>query len=155
LASHKTFMALALLESQKALPACLPNPPVGCVLVRNGQIVASGYTRAPGEHHAEADALAKIVEPMTGLTAYVTLEPCSFQGRTPSCADELIKQGIEKVVVALVDPDPRNNGRGLKKLCQAGVEVVQGVYAEKVSEFLGTYLYQADSDLKSDDGPHE
>src|SRR5690554_3983961 len=101
-------MALALLESQKALPACLPNPPVGCVLVRNEQVVSSGYTRAPGEYHAEADALAKIVEPMRGLTAYVTLEPCSFHGRTPSCADELVKRGIEKVVVALVDPDPRN-----------------------------------------------
>lgn len=151
MASHETFMALALLESQKALPACLPNPPVGCVLVRNEQVVSSGYTRAPGEYHAEADALAKIVEPMRGLTAYVTLEPCSFHGRTPSCADELVKHGIEKVVVALVDPDPRNNGQGLKKLSRAGVEVVQGVYADKVGEFLETYLYHADSELKSND----
>lgn len=140
LASHETFMALALLESKRALPDCLPNPPVGCVLVRDGQVFATGYTKAPGEYHAEADALAKCSEPLTGLTAYVTLEPCSFHGRTPSCADALIKQGIEQVVVALVDPDPRNNGQGLKKLRQADVDVVHGIYAQEVSEFLEQYL---------------
>lgn len=133
-------MALALSESKKALPDCLPNPPVGCVLVRDGQVVATGYTKAPGEYHAEADALAKCSAPLMELTAYVTLEPCSFHGRTPSCADALIKHGIERVVVALVDPDPRNNGQGLGKLRQAGVEVVQGVYAEEVREFLEQYL---------------
>ncbi|AZT85967.1 riboflavin-specific deaminase [Marinobacter sp. NP-4(2019)] len=133
-------MALALSESRKALPDCLPNPPVGCVLVRDGQIVAAGYTKAPGGFHAEADALAKCSEPLTGLTAYVTLEPCSFHGRTPSCADSLIKHGIERVVVALIDPDPRNNGQGLEKLRQAGVDVVRGIYTEEVSEFLEQYL---------------
>jgi pyrimidine deaminase RibD-like protein len=140
LASHETFMALALSESKKALPSCFPNPPVGCVLVRDGQVVATGYTKAPGEYHAEADALAKCSGPLTGLTAYVTLEPCSFHGRTPSCADALIKQGIKRVVVALVDPDPRNNGKGLEKLRQAGVDVVQGVCSGEVGEFLEPYL---------------
>ena len=140
MASHETFMALALSESKKALPGCLPNPPVGCVLVRNGQVVSMGYTRAPGKHHAEADALVNCSEPLSGLTAYVTLEPCSFHGRTPSCADALIDQGIKRVVVALVDPDPRNNGQGLEKLRQAGIEVVEGVYAGKVDEFLEQYL---------------
>lgn len=138
--SYETFMALALSESKKALPSCLPNPPVGCVLVRDEQVVSSGYTRAPGEYHAEADALAKSSGNLAGLTAYVTLEPCSFHGRTPSCADALIKHGIKRVVVALVDPDPRNNGQGLEKLRQAGVDVVQGVYAGEVGEFLEQYL---------------
>lgn len=133
-------MALALSESQKALPGCLPNPPVGCVLVRDDQVVSSGYTRAPGEYHAEADALVKCSGPLTGLTAYVTLEPCSFHGRTPSCADTLIKNGIKRVIIALVDPDPRNNGQGLEKLRQADVDVVQGIYAREVSEFLEQYL---------------
>ncbi|GAA0585927.1 bifunctional diaminohydroxyphosphoribosylaminopyrimidine deaminase/5-amino-6-(5-phosphoribosylamino)uracil reductase RibD [Halomonas salifodinae] len=140
MASHETFMALALSESKKALPGCLPNPPVGCVLVRDGLAVSTGYTRAPGEYHAEADALEKYSGPLSELTAYVTLEPCSFHGRTPSCADALIANGIKQVVVALVDPDPRNNGQGLEKLRQAGVEVVQGIGVGEVSEFLEQYL---------------
>jgi pyrimidine deaminase RibD-like protein len=133
-------MALALSESKKALPGCLPNPPVGCVLVRGGVVVSVGYTRAPGNYHAEADALAKYSGPFSELTAYVTLEPCSFHGRTPPCADALIKHGIKQVVVALVDPDSRNNGQGLDKLRQAGVDVVQGICAGEVSEFLEQYL---------------
>lgn len=140
MAIDESFMALALTESKKALPGCLPNPPVGCVLVREGQVVASGYTRAPGGYHAEADALAKFSGRLSGLTAYVTLEPCSFHGRTPSCADALIKRGIDRVVVALVDPDPRNNGQGLEKLRQAGIDVVLDVYAGEVREFLEQYL---------------
>jgi len=133
-------MALALSESKKALPGCLPNPPVGCVLVRDGRIVSRGYTRALGEHHAEVDALVNYSGPLSELTAYVTLEPCAFHGRTPSCADALISHGIGRVVVALIDPDPRNNGQGLERLRQAGVDVVQGVYAVQVSEFLEQYL---------------
>lgn len=109
-------------------------------MVRDGQVVAAGYTKVPGGFHAEADALAKCSEPLTGLTAYVTLEPCSFHGRTPSCADSLIKNGIERVVVALIDPDARNNGQGLEKLRQVGVDVVRGVYMGEVSEFLEQYL---------------
>lgn len=133
-------MALALSESKKALPGCLPNPPVGCVLVRGGVVVSVGHTRAPGKYHAEADALANYPGPLSELTAYVTLEPCSFHGRTPSCADALIAHGVERVVVALVDPDLRNNGLGLEKLRNAGIEVVEGVCAADVREFLEPYL---------------
>ncbi len=133
-------MMLALEESRKALPACLPNPPVGCILVKEGEVVAAGFTKAPGEHHAEAEALAKYDGPLNEVTAYVTLEPCSFQGRTPSCAEALIRKGVKRVVVALVDPDPRNNGLGLAKLKQAGVEVVEGVCRGEVLAFLGPYL---------------
>lgn len=140
MASHKAFMALALSESQKALPHCLPNPPVGCVLVKDDVVVSTGYTRAPGHYHAEADALANYAGSFSDLTAYVTLEPCSFHGRTPSCADALISKGISQVVVALIDPDPRNNGHGLEKLRRAGIRVIQGICEEEVSRFLGPYL---------------
>ncbi|MBL3824283.1 bifunctional diaminohydroxyphosphoribosylaminopyrimidine deaminase/5-amino-6-(5-phosphoribosylamino)uracil reductase RibD [Marinobacter sp. MW3] len=109
-------MALALSESQKALPHCLPNPPVGCVLVKDDVVVSTGYTRAPGRYHAEADALANYAGSFSDLTAYVTLEPCSFHGRTPSCADALITKGINRVVVALIDPDPRNNGASIREI---------------------------------------
>nr|WP_256357499.1 bifunctional diaminohydroxyphosphoribosylaminopyrimidine deaminase/5-amino-6-(5-phosphoribosylamino)uracil reductase RibD [Halomonas sp. 18071143] len=140
MSTHETFMKLALCESKKALPECLPNPPVGCVLIRDGVTVSVGHTRAPGKCHAEADALANYSGPLSELTAYVTLEPCSFHGRTPACADALIAHGIECVVVALIDPDPRNNGRGLEKLRQAGIEVIEGVCEEEASEILGVYL---------------
>ena len=138
--THEFYMALALAESHKALSACLPNPPVGCVLARGDVVVAKGFTKAPGKHHAEADALAAYHGPASGLTAYVTLEPCSFHGRTPSCADALIKQGVQRVVVALLDPDPRNNGQGLTKLRQAGIEVIEGVCSQEVGAFLRPYL---------------
>ncbi|MDX1755848.1 MAG: bifunctional diaminohydroxyphosphoribosylaminopyrimidine deaminase/5-amino-6-(5-phosphoribosylamino)uracil reductase RibD [Marinobacter sp.] len=138
--THEHFMTLALAESKKALPTCRPNPPVGCVLVREGEVVAKGYTQAPGRHHAEAEALAQWDGPASGLTAYVTLEPCSFHGRTPSCAETLIHRNIGTVVVAITDPDPRNSGKGLVKLREAGIEVVEGVCAEEVQAFLGEYL---------------
>lgn len=138
--SHEMLMMLALSESKKALPGCLPNPPVGCVIARDGVEVTKGYTKPPGDYHAEADALAKYAGPLSELTAYVTLEPCSFHGRTPSCADALIDRGIGRVVVALIDPDPRNNGHGLTKLRRAGVEVIEGVCAREVNDFLEQYL---------------
>lgn len=108
--SDKLFMHQALSEGRRALPACLPNPPVGCVLVRNGQIIARGFTQAPGQHHAEAMAMAQLDGDADDVTAYVTLEPCSFHGRTPSCATALVKRGIQRVCVAMLDPDPRNAG---------------------------------------------
>ena len=77
------FMYLALIEGRKALPDCLPNPPVGCVLVRDGCVIAKGYTNPPGKNHAEAMALSLLPGPLTDVTAFVTLEPCSFHGRTP------------------------------------------------------------------------
>ena len=143
--THAQFMALALAHSKRALPACLPNPPVGCVLVRQGELVASGYTQSPGADHAEAAALAACSGSVHSVTAYVTLEPCSFHGRTPACAKSLIARGIKKVVVAMQDPDPRNSGRGIAMLKAAGVEVIEGVMQGEVEEFIGQYLITAES----------
>jgi pyrimidine deaminase RibD-like protein len=103
-------------------------------------VIATGFTQSPGGYHAEADALAKCAGLLSDVTAYVTLEPCSFHGRTPSCAEALVDRGIGRVVVALIDPDTRNNGRGLAKLRQAGVAVIEGVGSKNVMEFLGSYL---------------
>ncbi|MDH3601065.1 MAG: deaminase, partial [Candidatus Tectomicrobia bacterium] len=86
------FMWEALHEGRKALPDCRPNPPVGCVLVRDGRIIARGYTHQPGAHHAEAMALSQISGGLDDVTAVVTLEPCSFYGRTPSCAQTLVER---------------------------------------------------------------
>ena len=103
-------------------------------------MVSTGYTKAPGKYHAQADAPVNYAGSLSKITAYVTLEPCSFHGRTLSCADAFIDRGIDRVVVALVDPDPRNNGQGLQKLRRAGVEVIEGVCAQEVDDFLAQYL---------------
>ncbi len=134
------FMRRALEISRNALPECQPNPPVGCVLVKDNQIVSEGFTQAIGGNHAEVEALNGYQGSLENVTAYVTLEPCSFVGRTPACAVMLVNSGIKKVVVAMLDPDPRNSGRGIEILSQAGIEVEVGVCEDKVSAFLSSYL---------------
>jgi pyrimidine deaminase RibD-like protein len=133
-------MREALQAGRKALPECLPNPPVGCVLVRAGRVIARGFTQPPYHHHAEAMALSQMSGSAEGVCAYVTLEPCSFHGRTPSCAQALIAAGICRVVVGILDPDPRNNGAGVAMLVSAGVDVHTGVLAADVHRDLDAYL---------------
>lgn len=140
LAQGAAFMLAALAEGRRALPACLPNPPVGCVLVRGEAIVARGFTQPPGQPHAEAQAMQQIDGPLDDVTAYVTLEPCAFQGRTPSCARTLVERGVRRVVVAMLDPDPRNAGRGIEILRAAGAQVTVGVMEEAARQDLGPYL---------------
>lgn len=136
------FMRQALDQGRRALPDCLPNPPVGCVIVRHGSIIASGYTQSPGQHHAEAMALSQLEQELDDLTAYVTLEPCSFAGRTPSCALALIAAGIARVHVSMLDPDPRNAGAGVAMLRQAGIEVTVGLLEDQARRDLGPYLHR-------------
>ncbi|AWI55069.1 bifunctional diaminohydroxyphosphoribosylaminopyrimidine deaminase/5-amino-6-(5-phosphoribosylamino)uracil reductase RibD [Aquabacterium olei] len=119
-------MALALAEGRKALWRSAPNPPVGCALVRDGQVIATGHTAEVGGPHAEATALADLHARgahARGATAYVTLEPCSHHGRTPPCADALVREGVARVVVALADPNPLVAGRGVERLRAAGIDV--------------------------------
>lgn len=139
-APDEDFMRLALAEGRKALPACLPNPPVGCVVVRHGEVIASGFTQPPGQHHAEAMALSQVPGDLADVVAYVTLEPCSFHGRTPSCAKALVARSIRRVVVAMLDPDPRNAGAGIDILKAAGVEVTVGVLERSAMADMGAYL---------------
>ncbi|WP_349294022.1 bifunctional diaminohydroxyphosphoribosylaminopyrimidine deaminase/5-amino-6-(5-phosphoribosylamino)uracil reductase RibD [Pseudomonas sp. MWU12-2345] len=138
--SNTHFMQLALAQGRLALPECLPNPPVGCVLVKDNVVIAQGYTQAPGFHHAEAMALSGLSSDCSGVTAFVTLEPCSFHGRTPSCALALINSGVETVFVGLLDPDPRNSGAGIRMLRDAGLTVIVGFLAEQAAEDLADFL---------------
>jgi pyrimidine deaminase RibD-like protein len=139
------FMAAALEESRKALPDCQPNPPVGCVIVRGSEILARGFTGAPGTPHAEASALLALGPDFDpeGVAAFVTLEPCAFVGRTPSCARALVMSGIRTVFVGTLDPDPRNNGAGIEIMRAAGIEVHVGVLETTVLAFLAPYLLSA------------
>jgi pyrimidine deaminase RibD-like protein len=128
-----------------ALPDCLPNPPVGCVLVEGDRVVARGYTGRPGTPHAEAAALLALppdVDPHN-VTAFVTLEPCAFVGRTPSCAWALVSAGVRTVYVGTIDPDPRNNGAGLEIMRRAGIDVHVGLLEELILGFLAPYLLSA------------
>jgi pyrimidine deaminase RibD-like protein len=142
---QRRFMSLALVEGRKALPGCIPNPPVGCVLVRGGRVVAAGYTNPPGKPHAEAMAMSQLAGSLSDVTAFVTLEPCSFRGRTPSCASELVARQVGRVFVAMLDPDPRNNGAGVEILRRAGVEVHVGVLEEQARKELAPYLARPDN----------
>ncbi|WP_232239509.1 bifunctional diaminohydroxyphosphoribosylaminopyrimidine deaminase/5-amino-6-(5-phosphoribosylamino)uracil reductase RibD [Pseudomonas alkylphenolica] len=138
--TDRSLMSQALAQGKHALPGCLPNPPVGCVIARNGAVIVSGYTQPPGQHHAEAMALSQLDTTLDGLTAYVTLEPCSFAGRTPSCALALISAGVARVHVAMLDPDPRNAGAGIEMLRQAGIEVTVGLLSDQAQQQLTPYL---------------
>jgi len=108
-----------------------PNPRVGCVITRDEQIIAEGYHQRAGQPHAEINALNQLTEKglnALGATAYVTLEPCSHFGRTPPCANALIDSGINRVVIAMQDPNPNVSGRGIQRLKEAGIEVLVGVH---------------------------
>lgn len=118
-----------------------PNPWVGCVLVREGEIVGQGATRPPGGAHAEAVAVATAAGRARGATAYVSLEPCSHQGRTGPCAELLVEAGVTRVVASLADPDPQVSGRGFALLSDAGIEVVVGPGAAEAERSLRPYLH--------------
>lgn len=121
------YMARALELACKGLYSTHPNPRVGCVIVRDGQVVGEGWHVRAGEPHAEVHALRQAGELARGACAYVTLEPCSHHGRTPPCAEALVKAGVARVVAAMQDPNPQVAGQGLKRLADVGIEVASGV----------------------------
>lgn len=121
------YMARAVELARKGHYSTHPNPRVGCVIVRDGQIVGEGWHERAGEPHAEVHALRAAGELARGATAYVTLEPCSHHGRTPPCADALVNAGLARVVAAMQDPNPEVAGRGLQRLQEAGIATDSGV----------------------------
>ncbi len=125
--SEAALMARALRLARRGLYGTDPNPRVGCVLVRDGQIVGEGWHRRAGAAHAEIEALAAAGERARGATAYVTLEPCCHQGRTGPCTEALIGAGVKRVVAAMHDPNPAVSGRGLAALERAGLTVEVGL----------------------------
>ena len=137
------YMRSAIEEGRKAIPVCGNNPPVGCVIIRNGEIIAKGHTNAPGKDHAEVMALNQLPNVNEGDALIVTLEPCSFQGRTPSCAKALVDSGIKSIYVGMLDPDPRNNGKGIAMLRDAGISVNLGILEEEILTELKGFLGKA------------
>ena len=124
------FMAAALALGRRGLGLCAPNPAVAALIVKDGVIVARGWTKPGGRPHAETEALREAGAQAHGATLYVTLEPCSHHGQTPPCTDAIIAAGVGRVVYAVEDPDPRACGSGAQILADAGIEVTRGVLAE-------------------------
>lgn len=132
------FMHLALKLGERGMGFTEPNPMVGAVVTKGGEILATGYHKKFGEEHAERSALEKIK--VTGTTLYVSLEPCSHTGHTPPCTDIIIEKGVKRVVIPTADPNPRVNGEGIKKLENAGIKVETGLLESEAENFNRHYL---------------
>ncbi len=141
LKTDKDYMQLALDLAASALGKTNPNPVVGAVLVKNGVIVGTGLHRKAGEPHAEVHAFNMAGEHAEGATLYVTLEPCSHFGKTPPCANLVVKSKVARVVVATRDPNPSVAGRGIRLIEDAGIEVEVGVLEEEAQKLNERFIH--------------
>ena len=129
-------MARAIAQARRALGRTSPNPAVGCVITHRGQIVAEGFHSRAGAPHAEVEAIRRLRAPAHECDLYVTLEPCCMHGRTPPCTEAILAAGFRRVLIGSRDPDPRVDGRGVERLRERGVEVVQGVLRQPCDALL-------------------
>lgn len=130
------FMRQALRLAARGEGHTRPNPPVGAVVVREGRIIGRGYHRRAGLPHAEIEALDACSEPAAGATLYVTLEPCSTAGRTPPCTERIVQEGLARVCIGCIDPNPRHAGRGIARLRRAGIAVETGLCETACRELI-------------------
>jgi len=128
---HGRFLAACLDLARLSEGETSPNPMVGAILVQGDRILGQGYHRRAGDPHAEVEALRIAGDEARGATLYVNLEPCVHQGRTPPCTDALIEAGVARVIACMIDPDPRVNGRGFRRLAEAGMQVSHGLLRER------------------------
>ncbi|MBA6350192.1 MULTISPECIES: bifunctional diaminohydroxyphosphoribosylaminopyrimidine deaminase/5-amino-6-(5-phosphoribosylamino)uracil reductase RibD [unclassified Colwellia] len=141
------FMQRAIMLAKQGHYTTSPNPRVGCVLVKDGKIVGEGFHQKAGEGHAEVNALAMAGKNAQGATAYVTLEPCSHYGLTPPCAKGLILAGIKHVIAAMVDPNPKVAGNGLKMLAQAEISSQHGLLRQAAEDLNVGFIKQMTTGL--------
>ena len=137
--SASRFMRRALALALEAAGSTSPNPPVGAVAMKGGQIVGEGHTQPAGQAHAEVVALRRAGARARGASLFVTLEPCSHHGRTPPCTDAVIRAGVSEVVAAVVDPNPLVGGRGLEALRAAGISVAVGDGEDEAAEIIAPH----------------
>ena len=134
------YMRQAIGLARKGEGFVHPNPLVGCVVVKDGRVIAEGYHEKYGGFHAERNALTRCTSDTTGATLYVTLEPCCHYGKTPPCTEIIIEKGIKKVFVGILDPNPLVAGNGVKILQNAGIDVVVGLCADEIRELNKVFL---------------
>lgn len=137
--SDLKWMEQAVALARRGEGLTRPNPPVGAVLVKDGQRIGYGWHRRAGGPHAEIHALRQSGEQAHGATLYVTLEPCSTQGRTPPCIDAILQAGIQRVVVAAIDPNPLHAGRGVRLLRRHGIQVAVGACAQEAAALIAPF----------------
>jgi diaminohydroxyphosphoribosylaminopyrimidine deaminase / 5-amino-6-(5-phosphoribosylamino)uracil reductase len=140
--SDEYYMGRCLDLAIKGKGSVSPNPLVGCVIVKNGKIIAEGYHKEFGGPHAEVNASKKCTD-ISGSTVYVNLEPCSYYGKTPPCTDLLIKSNVKRVICGTLDPNPKVNGKGFLTLKKAGIETKTGILkkeCEKINERFFKYI---------------
>jgi diaminohydroxyphosphoribosylaminopyrimidine deaminase/5-amino-6-(5-phosphoribosylamino)uracil reductase len=142
-AEDHAFMARAIALTERGRDTATPNPSVGCVIAKGGRILGEGWHERAGEPHAEARALASCGESPEGATAYVSLEPCAHEGRTPPCTRRLVEARISRVVVAVEDPNPLVAGHGAERLREAGIRVDVGLMAAEAEEAHRGFLHRA------------
>jgi len=139
-AAHEYWMSKALQQARKGFYSTHPNPRVGCVIVRDGELLSAGFHEFPGGPHAEINALKNLQGDAIGATVYVTLEPCSHTGKTPPCADALIKARPGTVVIAMLDPNPLVSGQGIEKFKQSGIKVVVNVLEKQAKQLNAGFI---------------
>ncbi len=137
---HVRWISRCLELAQRACGRTAPNPMVGSVIVQDGIVVGEGFHPGAGQPHAEVFALGQAGEQAQGATLYVNLEPCNHFGRTPPCTEAIIKAGIARVVIGMVDPDPRVAGTGIARLREAGIQVVVGVEADACRQLNEAFI---------------
>ena len=138
--SNVEYMQHAIRLARKGRYSTAPNPRVGCVIIKDGKVIGEGWHKQAGEAHAEINALKQAANNAKDATVFVTLEPCSHTGKTPPCADALIKASVKKVIVAMQDPNPLVAGNGLKKLQDAGIEVETGLLEVQARELNSGFV---------------
>ena len=135
------WMRHAIDVARRGQGAVEPNPMVGCVLIKDGQLLAEGWHEAFGQAHAEVNALKQVSgQDLSDVTMYVTLEPCSHQGKTPPCSQTVVQSGIQRVVIAMQDPFPEVDGSGITQLKEAGIEVTVGVANTEAQQLNAPYI---------------
>ena len=137
---HEKYMRMALKLALKAKGKTSPNPMVGALVVKGGRIIAQGFHEKAGLPHAEAVALDAAGAHARGATLYITLEPCTHFGRTPPCVDRVIKSGVKEVVVGMIDPNPLNNGKGVRALQQHKIKVKVGVLEDELRKMNEVFI---------------
>ena len=141
LTTHETWMRLALQMAKATEGQTSPNPMVGAVVVKDGQLIGTGAHLKPGTPHAEVHALNMAGEHAAGSTLYVTLEPCNHHGRTPPCTERIIEAGVKRVVVGCTDPDKKVSGEGIKRLRQSGIDVTEGILQKECLRLNEAYFH--------------
>ena len=145
--TDEQYMKRALQLARRGIEKVSPNPMVGAVIVRAGKIIAEGYHHKFGEDHAEIDAIKRASGKIRGATLYVNLEPCCHRGKTPPCVDALIEQGIKRVVIGTLDPNPLVNGKGAQILRDHGIKVTEGVLEQEARALNEVYLHHTQTGL--------